>query len=108
MTNPAAKGERFLAISGDHMTVKEMATVLKTRMGDAARRVPTRQVPDLLIRLAALFDSTIAQSVPEMGKRKHATGEKARRLIGWAPRPPGDALVATAESLLRLGLLRKG
>jgi nucleoside-diphosphate-sugar epimerase len=106
MTNPAAKGERFLAISGDLMSVKEMANVLKTRMGDAARRVPTRALPDLVLRLAALFDPSISQAVPELGKRKHATGEKARRLLGWAPRSPEDALVATAESLVRLGLLK--
>jgi nucleoside-diphosphate-sugar epimerase len=106
MTNPAAKGERFLAISGDLMSVKEMAKVLKTRMGDAARRVPTRALPDLVLRLAALFDPSISQAVPELGKRKHATGEKARRLLGWAPRSPEDALVATAESLVRLGLLK--
>ena len=52
MTNPAAKGERFLAISGDFMAMVEIAEVLKTRMGAAAKRVPTRQVPDWLVRLA--------------------------------------------------------
>ena len=29
-----------------------------------------------------------------------------RRLLGWAPRPREDTLVETAESLLKLGLLK--
>src|SRR5215471_19540298 len=56
MTNPAAKGERFLAIAGDFMTIQEIALVLKDRMGAAARRVPTRLLPDWLVRMVSIFD----------------------------------------------------
>ena len=105
MTSPAAKGQRFLAIARDFMTVQEIANVLRSRMDGAAARVPTRVLPDLLLRFAALFDSAIAQSVPELGKIKHATNEKARRLLGWAPRSNEEAIIAAAESLVRLGLL---
>jgi dihydroflavonol-4-reductase len=106
MTSGAAKGQRFLAIASDFMTVQQIANVLRTKMGEAAGRVPTRVLPDLMLRLAAFFDPSIAQAIPELGKVKHATNEKARRLLGWAPRSNEDAIVATAESLLRLGLLR--
>jgi dihydroflavonol-4-reductase len=44
--------------------------------------------------------------VPELGKYKNSTNEKARRLLGWAPRSNEEALVATAESMRRLGLLK--
>lgn len=107
MTDPAAKGERFLAISGDFLSIREMALILKARLGEAARRVPTRQLPDVLVRLAGLFDPTVKQIVPELGQMKNATGAKARRLLGWSPRPREEALAATAESLLALGLLKE-
>ncbi|MGH6876895.1 MAG: SDR family oxidoreductase [Rhizomicrobium sp.] len=107
MTNPAAKGERFLAVSGDFMTILDMAKVLKARLGAAARRVPVRQLPDFLVRLAALRDPAVKQITPELGKMKNATGAKAQRLLGWCPRSREDALVAGAESLLRLGLLKE-
>ena len=106
MTHPAAKGERFLALSGDFMTVQGIAQALKARMGEAARRVPTRVLPDWVVRLVALFDGGVRQLVRELGKIKNASNEKARRVLGWTPRSREDALVATAESLLRLGLLR--
>ena len=106
MTNPSARGERFLAVAGDSMTFQQIAQVLKARMGDAADRVPTRVLPNWMVRLTSLVDSSIAQIVPELGTVKNATNEKARRVLGWMPRSNEDAIIATAESLVQLGLLR--
>ena len=106
MTDPQARGQRFLACAGDFMRLVEMARVLKERMGPAARRVPAREIPDWLVRAFALVDPTARQIVPELGKIKNATSAKAMQMLGWVPRPREDALVATAESLLRLGLLK--
>lgn len=106
MTNPAANGGRFLAVAGDFLTMLEIAKILRARLGEAAKRVPTRQFPNWLVRLAALRDPSIKLILPELGKRKNATNEKARRLLGWTPRSNEEALVATGESLVRLGLLR--
>jgi nucleoside-diphosphate-sugar epimerase len=107
MTHPAAKSERFLAVAGDFLWILEIAMMLKARMGAAAGRVPTRQLPNWLLRLAALRDPAVKQILPELGKWKNATNEKARRVLGWNPRSREDAIVATAESLLRLGLLKE-
>jgi dihydroflavonol-4-reductase len=106
MTHPAAKGERFLAVSGNSMTMQEIAKVLKKQLGNDARPVPTGVLPDWMIKSVALFDRSVAQIVPDLGKAKNATNDKARRLLGWNPRSNEEAVVATAESLVRLGLLR--
>jgi hypothetical protein len=63
-------------------------------------------VPNWLVRAAVLFDPAVKQVLPELGKAKNGSGEKAKRLLGWAPRSREDAIVAAAESLLRLGLLK--
>lgn len=106
MTNPTAKSQRFLAVAGDFMSIKEIAQVLKRRLGPAARRVPTFQIPDFMVRMAAKRDAAVAQIIPELGKYRNGTNEKARRLLGWTPRSNEDSIVATAESLIRLGLLK--
>jgi nucleoside-diphosphate-sugar epimerase len=106
MTHPAAKGERFLAVAGDFMSMIEIAQVLRSRMGAAAKRVPTRQLANWMVRIFAMFVPAAKQILPELGKRKNATSEKAIRLLGWAPRSREDAIVATAESLVRLRLLK--
>lgn len=105
MTHPAAQGERFLAIAGDFMSMLEIARVLRRRLGAFAHKVPRFQLPDWLVHLAALLDPPVKQVLPELGKRKNGTSEKAQRLLGWAPRSNEEALVATAESLLELGLV---
>ena len=106
MTNPAAKGERFLALAGDFMSMLDIARVLKTRMGAAAKKVPTRQLPNWLVRLAALRDPAIKQILPELGMKKNGTNEKSKRLLNWSPRSNEDAITTTAESLVRLNLLK--
>jgi nucleoside-diphosphate-sugar epimerase len=106
MTHTAARGERFLATAGDFMSMLEIAQVLRARMGAAGAKVPARQLPNWLVRLAALRDPALKQLVPELGKPKNGTNAKARGLLGWKPLSSEDAIVASAESLIRLGLLK--
>jgi nucleoside-diphosphate-sugar epimerase len=106
MTDPAAKGERFLAVAGEFVTLLEIARILKSGLGEAARRVPTRVLPDWLVRLVSMADPAVKLIIPELGKTKSASNAKARRLLGWAPRSNDESLIATAESLIRLGLLK--
>ncbi len=106
MTHPAAKGERFIAVSGNAMSMQDIAKVLKARLGADAKKVQTRQLPDWLVRVAALFDPPMRNLLPMLGKVRNATSAKAERVLGWKPRPREDALVATAESLIRFGVVR--
>jgi len=107
MTNPAAKGERFLAVAGEFLSIAQIARILKRRFGPAAKRVPTMELPDFMVRLAAMRDPAVQQILPELGKRKDGSNEKARRVLGWKFISNEDCLVATAQSMLDLGLLKE-
>jgi nucleoside-diphosphate-sugar epimerase len=104
MTHPAAKGERFLAVAGDCMSILDIAKVLRRRMGVSAGKVPRFQLPDWLVRIAAIRNSAVKQILPELGKKKNSTNEKARRVLGWTPRSNEACIVACGESLVRLGI----
>lgn len=106
MTHPAARGERFLAVAGDNMAMRDVAMVLKKHLGERAAKVPTRQLPDFLVRLMARRRPEIQEFVPELGMNKRASGDKARRVLGWQPHTNEEAILATAESLFRLGLVK--
>ena len=106
MTSPAAKGERFLATAGDFLPLKEIGAILKRRLGHAARRVPARELPNWMVRLFAWKEPGVKQITPELGKPKNGTSAKARRVLGWEPRSAEEALVATAESLMALGVVK--
>jgi len=106
MTNPAAKGERFLATSGESVWMVDVAKVLRNRMGAAGSKESTRVLPNFLVRFAARRNPSMKGIVPLLGVNMNATSEKAERLLGWTPRPREEAIVSSAESLLRLGLLQ--
>lgn len=104
MTAPHAAGERFLATTGAAVSLAGIARTLRDGLGPAARRVPRFELPDLAVRLAALVLPTARLAVPRLGIRRSATSAKARETLGWSPRPAEGAILATAESLIRLGL----
>jgi nucleoside-diphosphate-sugar epimerase len=106
MTHPAAAGQRFLAAAGKAMSFLEIAHLLKKSLGPAAKRVPTRRLPSWILRIIAIFDRPVRSVIPELDKVKEVSNEKAKRLLGWSPRSNEEAVLATAESLIRLGLLK--
>jgi nucleoside-diphosphate-sugar epimerase len=106
MTHPAAKGERFIAVAGQAMSIFEIAQLLRARMGNAASRVPRLQAPDWLVRIFGLFSEGAKAAVPQLGLIREASNQKARDLLGWTPRSNEEAVLATAESLVRLKLIK--
>jgi len=99
MTSPDAAGERFLA-TGEFMWMREMAQVLRAGLGPAGSKVPTRQLPDFLVRLTALFDRSLRAITVSLGRRNRHSTDKAKRLLGWQPRPAAETVVACARSLV--------
>lgn len=106
MTDPKAKNERFMCDSPPQMTVKEISTTLRERLGKTARRCPTLPLPDFVLKLIGLFDPTVALVVPDLGRSAPVTIEKAKILLGWEPRSKVEAIVSTAESLVKFGVIK--
>ncbi len=102
MTAPEAAGQRFIA-AGDFAWMAEVAALLKAGLGDAARKVPTRKVPDFVLRLAALFDRNLAGVTPRLGERRTFVSAKAQKMLGWRPRPLEETVLDCARSLIGAG-----
>ena len=77
MTAPEAGGERFIATT-EFLWMSEVAEMLRNGLGDAAAKVPTRTVPNLAVRVMALFDPGIRSVVSGLGKKETYSSEKAR------------------------------
>jgi len=99
LTDPAAAGERFIA-TDRFLWLAEVAAILRERLGDAAKKVPTRVAPNLLIRALALFDGSVRPIVGDLGKQAWYSSEKARTALGWTTRPVEDSIEDCARSLL--------
>jgi dihydroflavonol-4-reductase len=105
MTDPAAAGQRFLGVAGKSICLMDMANILRDGMGDLGKRVPKRELPNILTKVVGLFDGSVKILVPSLGLKREASSEKARRVLGWSPRSTEEAILATAESMVRLGLV---
>jgi dihydroflavonol-4-reductase len=102
MTAPEAGGERFIA-ADRFLWMADIAAILRERLGDRAKKVPTRNIPNFVVRTMALFDPGIRSVVDGLGKRSELSSQKARSKLGWTPRPLEDSIAETAESLIRHG-----
>lgn len=100
MTAPEAGGQRFVGVT-QFMWMADVAEVLRERLGERAAKVPTRQVPNLMVRAMSLFDPGIRSVVGALGKRTELSSDKARSTLGWSPRPMEDTIAETAESMIR-------
>ena len=99
MTSPEAAGQRFIA-AGDFMWMADMSKTMREKLGARAGKVPTRTLPDFVLRLAALFDPPLRLVTPSLGRRHAFTSAKAQRILGWVPRPATTTVIDCAESLL--------
>jgi nucleoside-diphosphate-sugar epimerase len=99
MTSPEAGGKRFIAVT-EWVWMADAGQILKERLGDRASKVPTRTIPDLLVRGMALFDGGIKSIVGTLGKRSDISSERARTELGWSPRPIEDTIAESGESLI--------
>ncbi|HEY0911318.1 MAG TPA: aldehyde reductase [Bradyrhizobium sp.] len=106
MTSRATKGERFIAVAGETMSLLEIGRVLRRRMGPAAGRVPRFEAPNWVVRLAATRIPLLRHAVPQLGKVRRCSAAKAINVLGWQPRGDEEIIVATAESLLKFGLVK--
>jgi len=88
LTDPAAGGERFIA-ADRFLWMAQVGAILREHLGAAAKKVPTRVAPNLLIRAMALFDGSVRSVVSDLGKQSWFSSEKARHDLGVdKPRPP--------------------
>lgn len=104
MKSPHATGERFLG-TGEFMWMGDIAAVLRERLGADAAKVPTRQLPNILVRALALLNPDLRAIAPGLGRRNRHSTAKAERLLGWSPRPGAEAVTDCARDLIEQGLV---
>lgn len=87
--------------------MKQVGGLLRARLGGAADRVPTRTIPNVVVRLGAVFSLELRLIVPDLGYAKKVSNDKARRVLDWKPRQADDAILAAAETMLTKGLIKR-
>jgi dihydroflavonol-4-reductase len=104
MGTPEAAGRRFIASSGP-LTVMEAARIVGEHFPAYAGKMPRIVVPDIAVRLLALFDRAAAAIVPDLGPVKTASSQAARDTLKMTFRPAEEALVAMTSRLIEMKLV---
>ncbi len=104
MTTPAANGKRFI-VANAHGSFKDVADILKKEFGSRGYRIPTRTVPNFIIRFAAIFDKTTRLVLQELGHKREVTSKRAETVLGWQPRNLEEMVLSMGNSLIEHGVV---
>ena len=104
METDESSGGRYIAVSETAWFI-EMARAIRERLGAKARRAPRFELPNFVVRLVGVFDAQARASVPDLGAFPEVDNALTRKALGMKFRPLSESVPATAESLIRLGLV---
>jgi dihydroflavonol-4-reductase len=99
MTSAAAAGERFLG-SGTFLWYGDIARIIREELPAGARNVPTRQMPDVAVKVLSHINPRLAMIRPELGRKRLVDSSKAHNVLGWKPRAADQTILDTARAIL--------
>lgn len=106
LTVSSAAGRRLIA-AGETMSMPQMAAALRQELGPAARRAPTRTLPDFLVRPLAMVERSLKSVVPDIGTRPVVDSGYVTDMTGVSFRPAREAVVAAGLSLIEHGIVQR-
>ncbi len=104
MEAPQAAGNRYICANAS-IWMTEIASILNTEFGPRGYRIPTRTLPYWLMWINARFDRTIRLGLGCYGVPVRVSADKAKRELGWIPRPAAESILAAGESLIQYGII---
>lgn len=106
MTKPQAAGQRFLATTGETYSMLEVANILRTAFPEFSANIPTKVVPTAALKIAAKANPMLRMVASVAGLYAETSNAKATSLLGWHCRPAKEAIIATAQSMIDLGIVK--
>ena len=103
LESPASIGQRLLC-SSEFRWFIDISKELIEQFPSYKRKLPTRSLPNFVVKLLAPLDPIIAFIVDSLEKRVEFDCSPAKAL-GWTPRSSREAIFAGALSLIDLGLV---
>ncbi len=97
LDTPESIGERIIGVNR-FMWFSEMAKAIAEEYPE--RKISTREAPNFIVRILALFDPAIRTIVPSLGKEHRASNAKAQSMLGIEFRDMRTATKETARYLV--------
>lgn len=104
LENPASIGERYMA-TAEYLPFHAVAGILREKYPDWP--ITEKRAPDWIIKIVAMMGGPVRQIINDIGNEKHYDTTKSVGLLGRPYITAHDAVLASAESAVRLGLITK-
>ena len=104
LITPEAAGKRFIA-NGASIPLQEFALILDRNFASRGYRVPTRILPNWLVRFFAIILPKTKPVVDTLGWNYSISTEQARSILGWQPRPYEGTIREMAQSMIEQGMV---
>ena len=98
-------GGRYFAVA-DTVWMLQAARALKRELGERARKVPPRELPNFIVRLVAIVDPAVRAVLPDLGRQINIDNGRTKKALGMDFITVDEAAVSGALSLLQHGAVR--
>lgn len=85
LETPNAAGERFIISNNKSLSMKQLGMILKDHLGEAAKKIPNRTIPSVILKFAALFNSMARYTSSDLGINYKMSSDNARKILNWKP-----------------------
>jgi dihydroflavonol-4-reductase len=102
MERPEAAGQRFIVCT-ETLWLSEVGAILSAAYPD--RKLPKGELPTWFIKIMANVNPVLKPLIPNLNRRRVYSNKKAREVLGINFIPAKDALLASAQSAIKLGMV---
>jgi dihydroflavonol-4-reductase len=106
MTAPGAAGQRFCCAI-EFGWIDEVGEILAKRFGPEGWRIPTRKLPNFIVRIVAMFDPTVKTVVSDLGRVRNVSNDRIRRVLNWQPHALEEMVVSMGETMIQQGIVSR-
>ncbi len=103
MEQPGAANQRYVGSAG-FASFTDIAHTLRKAYPN--RTFPKRKLPNFAVRLFSNFDASLKPILIDLGLERRVDHRKAVDQLDWNPGTPEEAILACAESVLALGIVK--
>ncbi len=98
-------GGRRLIVGKDVKRLVELSQLIAEAMPEYKKKLPTKELPNLIVKLISYIDSSAKTMIPDLGIMMQTDTSYAEEILGFKFKPAKGCISENAKSVVRLGLV---
>ena len=98
-------GGRRLIVGKDVKRLVELSQLIAEAMPEYKKKLPTKELPNLMVKLISYIDSSAKTMIPDLGIMMQTDTSYAEEILGFKFKPAKGCISENARSVVRLGLV---